>query len=202
VYRLGDIPLPPYIRRQPTDADRRDYQTVYARDDGSVASPTAGLHFTESLMDTMRARGVAFAPLVLHIGYATFRPIHAEDVVSHPMGREAYTVPQETLRQVASARSGGKKVCAVGTTSCRALESAVVSGSSEGDRTGETDLYITPGYEWRAVNTLLTNFHLPRTTLLVLVHAFAGSDLMREAYRQAVERGYRFYSYGDAMLIL
>lgn len=197
IYRHGVMPLPPYIKRPSRDEDKTDYQTVYARQDGSIASPTAGLHFTEGLLSEIRSRKVNIACVTLHIGYSTFRPVKAEDVTLHKMEPEYFNIPQETAQTIEDTRSRGGRVIAVGTTAMRALETF-----AEGRREGQTDLFIYPGYTFKITDCLLTNFHLPRTTLFMLVCAFAGEDLAKRAYREAVVKEYRFYSYGDAMLIV
>jgi len=201
--RIGSVPLPPYIRRDPTERDRERYQTVYAARPGAVAAPTAGLHFTPGVLDALRGRGVQTARLTLHVGIGTFRPVSAELVRDHVMHAERYEIPPETAAAVAAAHREGRRVVAVGTTSVRALEgSAAASGGLVRPGWASTDLFITPGYGFRVVGALLTNFHLPRSTLLMLVSAFAGREPVLAAYRAAVERRYRFFSYGDAMLIL
>jgi S-adenosylmethionine:tRNA ribosyltransferase-isomerase len=199
--RAGHVPLPPYIRRPDRPEDRARYQTVYARERGSVAAPTAGLHFTTSLLDALRAAGVGVAEIVLHVGPGTFRPVTAEEVEDHRLEPEAYVIPAETADAIASARTSGGRVVAVGTTVVRALEAA--AGDEGGVRagTGETALVVRPGFTFRITNALVTNFHLPRSSLLLLVAAFAGRERVLTAYEEAVQRGYRFYSYGDAMLL-
>ena len=200
----GHVPLPPYIDRDDRPADRERYQTVYARRTGAVAAPTAGLHFTPELLDRLAARGVERAALVLHVGPGTFRPVTVDEAEEHEMDAEWYRVPEATAAAIRRARACGGRVVAVGTTTVRALESAAPSWR-EGEIApveGWTDLFIQPGHEFRCVDALVTNFHLPRSTLLLLVSAFAGTELVLEAYRHAVEAGYRFYSYGDAMLIV
>jgi len=188
----GELPLPPYIRHAPGPADRERYQTIFARERGAIAAPTAGLHFTPALIEALRGRGVGLAPITLHVGPGTFLPVRAQRVEDHRMHRERYFVPEESARAIA--RAG--RVIAVGTTALRTLE------ASQGrPGPGTTDLFITPGYQFRAVHGLFTNFHLPRSTLLMLVAAFAGLDRTRAAYGEAVARRYRFFSYGDAMLI-
>jgi S-adenosylmethionine:tRNA ribosyltransferase-isomerase len=188
----GELPLPPYIRHSPGPLDRERYQTVFARERGAVAAPTAGLHFTPALIDALSAREIAIARITLHVGPGTFLPVRVERTEDHRMHSERYFVPEETARAIA--RAG--RVIAVGTTALRTLE------ASQGrPGPGATDLFIAPGYEFRAVDGLFTNFHLPRSTLLMLVSAFAGLDRIRAAYREAVDRRYRFFSYGDAMLI-
>ncbi|MDH4093264.1 MAG: tRNA preQ1(34) S-adenosylmethionine ribosyltransferase-isomerase QueA [Betaproteobacteria bacterium] len=190
--RCGAVPLPPYITHVPDAADAERYQTVYAAHPGAVAAPTAGLHFDRELLTHIAARGARIARLTLHVGAGTFQPVRVENVEAHHMHKERYEVPAETLAAIA-----GKRVLAVGTTTLRALESAALSGA----RAGETDLFVTPGFRFRVVDRLLTNFHLPRSSLLMLVAAFAGLDNIRRAYAHAIERRYRFFSYGDAMLI-
>ena len=198
--RHGSIPLPMYIGRSPEGSDEERYQTVYARERGAVAAPTAGLHFDEPLMAALRSRGVDIAYVTLHVGAGTFQPVRTDDVAQHDMHAEWYRVPAETVTAIERARGGGHRVLAVGTTTLRALESAAAGGELRAGM-GETTLFVLPGYRFRVVERLLTNFHLPRSTLLMLVSAFGGSDNIRAAYRHAIERRYRFYSYGDAMLI-
>jgi S-adenosylmethionine:tRNA ribosyltransferase-isomerase len=199
----GEIPLPPYIRRAPTGEDADRYQTVFARIDGAVASPTAGLHFSSELLDRLASSGVRRAEVVLHVGPGTFRPIASEDPREHRMDEEWFEVPQTTADAIAATRAARARIVAVGTTSVRALESACdLSDGAPGPARGWTRKFILPPYEFRAVDALLTNFHLPRTTLLLLVAAFAGESLMRDAYAHAVKERYRFYSYGDAMFIV
>ena len=199
--RHGTIPLPPYITRDATDLDRERYQTVYADAPGSVAAPTAGLHFTPEVLAAITARGAAVARVTLHVGPGTFRPVSGDDVESHHMDAEAYMVPEETVKMVEMVRRSGGRVWAVGTTALRTLESVARDDGTITAGAGWTSLFITPGYRFKVVNALLTNFHLPRSTLLMLVCAFAGTDVTLAAYREAVERRYRFYSYGDAMVI-
>lgn len=198
VYGLGVMPLPPYIKRKSEDLDDRYYQTVYAAREGAVAAPTAGLHFSEGMLERVRAAGVEIVYLTLHIGQATFKPIKCEEIGRHKMGKEYFSINPPSLKKIKEARGRGGRIFAVGTTSCRALESYASSGLSE----GETDLFILPGYQFKLLDCLVTNFHLPRTTLFMLVCAFAGRELIFKAYQQAIEKRYRFYSYGDAMLIL
>jgi len=190
--RHGTVPLPPYITHAPDAADAQRYQTVYAAQPGAVAAPTAGLHFDAAMLERVRLRGARLAKLTLHVGFGTFQPVRVDEVAAHRMHRERYRIPKSTMEAI-----GGRRVLAVGTTTLRALESAAATGVSS----GETDLFIYPGYEFRVVDRLLTNFHLPKSTLLMLVCAFAGRDTMLRAYRHAVEQRYRFFSYGDAMLI-
>ncbi len=198
--RYGRVPLPPYIAREPTAADVTRYQTVYAAREGSVAAPTAGLHFEPVILDRLSARGVTIAGLDLEVGPGTFKPVDTEFVADHAMHPERFEIPASTARSIVETRQRGGQVWAVGTTVVRALESASATGTLTGRQ--ETRLLIVPGYRFSVVDRLLTNFHLPRSTLLMLVSAFAGHDLTREAYRHAVVRRYRFYSYGDAMLVL
>ncbi|MDI3287882.1 tRNA preQ1(34) S-adenosylmethionine ribosyltransferase-isomerase QueA [Polyangium sp. 15x6] len=203
VEAAGHVPLPPYIRRDDDAADRARYQTVYAREPGAVAAPTAGLHLTEPLIERLSARGMELARVTLHVGLGTFQPVTVSDLDDHPMHAEAYRVPPETADAVARARLKGREIVAIGTTSVRALESAA-DPEREGHvvaREGETRLLIQPGYRFRVVDRLLTNFHLPESTLLALVSAFAGLPRILESYRVAIEERYRFYSYGDAMLL-
>jgi S-adenosylmethionine:tRNA ribosyltransferase-isomerase len=197
VYGLGSMPLPPYIKRNPEDLDNVYYQTVYAREEGAVASPTAGLHFTEELIGRMQAGGVDIAYVTLHVGYGTFRPVKSEDITRHKMEPEYFKITEEAMEKIGQAHSGNKRIIATGTTSLRVLETY-----ASGRREGYTDLFIYPGYKFRLGRCLLTNFHLPRTTLFMLVSAFAGTGLIRKAYQQAIDKKYRFYSYGDAMLII
>jgi len=203
----GQIPLPPYISResQPDDIieqDRQRYQTVYATANGSAAAPTAGLHFSESLLEELALTGIQKAFVTLHIGLDTFQPVKEEEVEKHPIHAERFRVPQETAQAVNLARSEGRRVIAVGTTAVRALETSVAEDGSLEPQQSSTRLFILPGYQFRIVDAMLTNFHLPRSTLLMLVSAFMGSDLRRRCYEEAVRCKYRFYSYGDAMLIL
>ncbi|MDD4940206.1 MAG: tRNA preQ1(34) S-adenosylmethionine ribosyltransferase-isomerase QueA [Candidatus Omnitrophica bacterium] len=197
VYDLGVMPLPPYIKRDPEESDRVYYQTVYALRDGSIAAPTAGLHFTDGLLEKIKTKMVETAYITLHVGYATFKPVKCEDIAEHRMQKEYFSIGREAQRKIAVARLENRRIIAVGTTSCRSLET-FASGINE----GFTDLFIYPGYDFKMTGCLLTNFHLPRTTLFMLTCAFAGEKLAKEAYRQAVDKKYRFYSYGDAMLIL
>ena len=198
--RNGAVPLPPYIRRGQEQFDRERYQTVFAREPGAVAAPTAGLHFTEPLLAAIRERGVAIASLTLHVGLGTFLPIRVEDPTRHRMHCEIYNVPPTTVAAIRQCRAAGGRVVAVGTTVARALESAAAAGEIVAGG-GETDIFIYPGYRFRVVDALLTNFHLPKSTLLLLVSAFAGRDAVLKAYATAIDREFRFYSYGDAMFI-
>lgn len=202
--RVGEVPLPPYIRQWHGDPNR--YQTVYADVPGSAAAPTAGLHFTPELLAALRAQGIATADIVLHVGLDTFRPVHEADARAHQMHREYCSVPEEVVRAIGTAHARGRRVIAVGTTVVRALESAALAAEAHGavlaPYSGWTDLYITPGYRFRAIDGLITNFHLPRSTLLLLVSALIGRERLLAAYAEAIARRYRFYSFGDATLIL
>ncbi|TFW09809.1 tRNA preQ1(34) S-adenosylmethionine ribosyltransferase-isomerase QueA [Oxalobacteraceae bacterium OM1] len=196
----GRLPLPPYIEHAADEVDEQRYQTVYAREPGAVAAPTAGLHFDQPLLDALRAKGVGFAYVTLHVGAGTFQPVRTENLAEHKMHSEWYTISQATVDAVRAAQAAGRKVIAVGTTSMRALESASQSGVLEaGSR--DTNLFITPGYRFKTVDRLVTNFHLPKSTLLMLVSAFAGYPRIRAAYAHAIAQRYRFFSYGDAMLL-
>jgi len=194
IYAHGQMPLPPYIKRSPEPLDKEYYQTVYAKRAGAVAAPTAGLHFTEELLSGMRLH---IAYLTLHVGHATFKPVTADEVSNHTMEPERFTIPAGTVAAIENARRKAGRIIAVGTTSCRALESCAL-----GNKEGRTDLFIYPGFTFKLVDCLLTNFHLPKTTLYMLVCAFAGGGLIKKAYQEAIENKYRFYSYGDAMLII
>ncbi len=203
IVRLGELPLPPYIAgKRATDLrDRTDYQTVYARDEGAVAAPTAGLHFTDDLFRRLSERGVAHQFVTLHVGAGTFLPVKAEDTTEHRMHAEWGTVTEETARALNEARARGGRVVAVGTTSLRLIESAARDDGTIAPFSGDTAIFITPGYRFKAVDVLMTNFHLPRSTLFMLVSAFSGLERMRAAYAHALETGYRFYSYGDSSLL-
>ena len=197
--RCGSVPLPPYIEHAAGDDDARRYQTVYAREPGSVAAPTAGLHFDEPLLEALRAAGVDLAWVTLHVGAGTFQPVRSERIAEHTMHAERYTVGEAAAAQVRAARARGGRVVAVGTTSMRTLESVARDDGTILAATGETALFITPGFRFRVVDALVTNFHLPRSTLLMLVSAFAGRERILAAYAHAVRERYRFFSYGDAM---
>jgi S-adenosylmethionine:tRNA ribosyltransferase-isomerase len=201
IERFGHIPLPPYIRRADETEDATRYQTVYAREPGSVAAPTAGLHFTEQVLDEIRKRDVSIAEVILHVGAGTFKPVEVEDPAEHVMHEEWFSIPPATADALNGARERGGIITAVGTTAVRTLEAAI-SGTRFVPTTGETSIFIRPGFEFKAVDRLLTNFHLPRSTLLMLVAAFSGYDFVMKAYEAAIKERYRFYSYGDAMLIL
>lgn len=201
--RLGHIPLPPYIRRPDTREDRERYQTIFANAAGSVAAPTAGLHFSGALLDVLGARGVERAAITLHVGYGTFKPIRTEAVADHVVDPEPYEITTATAGRINQAQADGRRVIAVGTTTTRALEDAARRGSGRiGAGAAEATTFIYPGFEFQVVDGLMTNFHLPRSTLLMLVAAFAGREQVLAAYREAVRARYRFYSYGDAMLIV
>ena len=200
--RVGRVPLPPYIRKgEMVETDREAYQTVYAQVPGAVAAPTAGLHFTATLLDRLSALGVELCRLTLHVGPGTFRPITAETLAEHPMHSEWGCVKQEAIDRIETCRSRGGRIVAVGTTSVRLLETAAAEGQLK-PFAGYTDLFIRPPFTFRTIDALLTNFHLPRTTLLVLVRTFGGDELIRRAYDEAIREQYRFYSYGDAMLVV
>lgn len=207
IERLGHVPLPPYIERADEIADRERYQTVFATRPGAIAAPTAGLHFSEEILQRIRERGVELCELTLDVGLGTFQPVHGETLESHVMHSETYEIPRETAEHIQAAHAAGRTVLAIGTTVVRALEDAALRAAEVGSSNtvlsgrAEAQLFITPGFRFRAVNALLTNFHLPRSTLLALVCAFAGRENVLAAYRHAVEAGYRFYSYGDCMLI-
>ena len=196
--KVGHIPLPPYIKRPDEDSDRVNYQTVYAKHAGSVAAPTAGLHFTKDLMASLKKAGHSFAEVTLHVNYGTFKPVEEEDITRHPMHHEHYEIPGAARQQILEAKAKGQKIVAVGTTSCRTLEAFARTGKAEDD----TNLFLYPGADFRMTDTLITNFHLPRSTLFMLVSAFAGLDLVQRAYAEAIREKYRFYSYGDAMIVL
>ena len=202
IERFGHIPLPPYISRADAAADVERYQTVYANQSGSVAAPTAGLHFTPELLGSLEAKGVSRANLLLHVGAGTFKPVEVDDPAQHVMHEEWFQLDDAAARVLNETRASRGRVWAVGTTSVRTLESAVQTDGSFAPMSGETRIFIRPPYEFRAVDKLITNFHLPRSTLIMLVAAFAGYDLTMRAYQTALESGYRFYSYGDAMVIV
>jgi S-adenosylmethionine:tRNA ribosyltransferase-isomerase len=203
VDRIGHVPLPPYIHRGDVDADRERYQTVFARERGSVAAPTAGLHFTDAMLDALRAKGVEIARVTLHVGLGTFAPLRVERVREVRLHRERYTISAEAAAAINRALRDGRRVVAVGTTVVRTLEAAAQAGKGRviEPQSGETEIFIAPGFEFRVVGALLTNFHLPQSSLLMLVSAFAGREHVLAAYRHAVEALYRFFSYGDCMLV-
>jgi len=198
--QIGHIPLPPYITREDDASDLTRYQTVFAREAGAVAAPTAGLHFDQVMMDKLKVKGVQTAFVTLHVGSGTFQPVRVEDLSEHLMHKEYFAVLSETVAAVQQARARGGRVIAIGTTAVRALESASKSGQLEAGF-GDTELFITPGYQFKSVDAMLTNFHLPESTLLMLVSAFAGYDHIRNAYSHAIDQSYRFFSYGDAMFL-
>jgi S-adenosylmethionine:tRNA ribosyltransferase-isomerase len=203
VEALGHMPLPPYIRRDDRDSDRERYQTVFARERGSIAAPTAGLHFTPELLARLDARGVERAHLTLHVGYGTFKPVRTDVVEEHVVDPERFTVDDEAAERLTRARRENRRIIAVGTTTTRALESLTIDADGRVcPAAGETELFIRPGSDFRIVRGLVTNFHLPRSSLLMLVAGFAGRERVLAAYRHAVAQRYRFYSYGDAMLIV
>ena len=197
--RLGTMPLPPYIHETLEDPER--YQTIYSREKGSAAAPTAGLHFTESLMDRLRKKGVHLGFVTLHVGLGTFRPVQVDEIEDHVMHSEFYSIPTETADLICMAKQEGRRVVAVGTTSIRTLESAAVDHGMIEAKQGWTNIFIYPGYQFKIVDAVITNFHLPKSTLIMLVSAFAGREFTLQAYRTAVEENYRFFSFGDAMLI-
>ena len=202
IERYGHVPLPPYIKRADIETDIERYQTVYSREPGSVAAPTAGLHFTPELLDALGENDVDRADVVLHVGAGTFKPVEVDDPADHAMHEESYWISADAADRLNATRERGSKIWAVGTTSVRTLESAVKRDGLFQESSGDTRIFIRPPYEFKAVDRLITNFHLPRSTLLMLVAAFASYNLMMEAYREAIDSGYRFYSYGDAMLIV
>jgi S-adenosylmethionine:tRNA ribosyltransferase-isomerase len=198
----GRMPLPPYLKRAPTEQDREWYQTLFAQHEGAIAAPTAGLHFTPELLARLRERGIGLTTVTLHVGVGTFKPVTVNQIEDHRMGAEWIEVGAEAVRAIEQVRATGGRIVAVGTTVVRALETAARADGQIRPYRGETDLFMTPGSPFKAVDALLTNFHLPRTTLLMLVSALAGTEFLRQAYVDAVRERYRFYSYGDAMLIL
>ena len=200
IERLGEMPLPPYIKTK--QKNRQRYQTVYAENEGSVAAPTAGLHFTPFLVDEIRRRNIATVYLTLHVGLGTFRPVKEKNIEDHQMHSEYYHMPDKAAQTINNCREKGGRIIAVGTTSCRTLETLADDRGRLRGGSGWTDLFICPGYRFKATDMLLTNFHLPKSTLLMLVSAFAGREKTLHAYRQAVEKRYRFFSFGDAMLIV
>lgn len=197
--KLGKMPLPPYIKEELEDSER--YQTVYSKELGSAAAPTAGLHFTNELLDTLKNKGVKIAYVTLHVGLGTFRPVKEENIEDHPMHSEFCVIPEETARVINETKAAGGQVVAVGTTSCRTLESFAKDDGSMEPSSGWTDIFIYPGYSFKCINSLITNFHLPESTLIMLVSALAGKENVLSAYKEAVEQRYRFFSFGDAMFI-
>lgn len=199
--RHGRVPLPPYIEHAADAQDAERYQTVYAKEAGSVAAPTAGLHFDAPLLDRLRATGIGIAQVTLHVGAGTFQPVRVNEIAQHRMHSERYNVPPDTAAAITATRERGGRIIAVGTTSLRTLEAAATDDGRVTAGASETALFVTPGYRFKVVDSLITNFHLPKSTLLMLVSAFGGMDEVRAAYRHAIDNGYRFFSYGDAMLI-
>jgi S-adenosylmethionine:tRNA ribosyltransferase-isomerase len=199
---MGETPLPKYIKREPEDSDKERYQTVYAKKEGAVAAPTAGLHFSRELIKRAEIKGVRFAEVTLHTGLGTFRPIEVEDISKHKMDAEYYEVDDYACKIVNKAKEDGRKICAIGTTSIRALESSITTTGMLKPSEGWTNIFIHPPYNFSLTNSLITNFHLPKTSLLIMVSAFMGHELTMEAYKQAIKNKYRFFSYGDAMLII
>jgi S-adenosylmethionine:tRNA ribosyltransferase-isomerase len=202
VDRIGHVPLPPYIKRDDRPDDRERYQTVYARARGSVAAPTAGLHFDDATLETIRAAGIGWTTITLHVGYGTFKPVRVERVEDHQVDPEPYEIGEAAVDAIARTRASGHRIVAIGTTTTRALESAALADGTVRAGTGVAELFIHPGHQFRVVDALLTNFHLPKSSLLMLVAAFAGRELILDAYRHAVNEGFQFYSYGDAMLVV
>ncbi len=201
---FGMMPLPPYIKRDVLKTDSARYQTVYAKNPGAIASPTAGLHFTQETLDGLHEKKINTIYVTLHVGLGTFLPVKVDDIEQHQMHKEYYELTEKSAEEITAVKQSKKRICAVGTTACRVLESCAdnSNGFSIPSASGMTDIFIYPAYKFKAVDMLLTNFHLPKTTLLMLISAFAGKDLIMEAYRQAVEQEYRFFSYGDAMMII
>jgi S-adenosylmethionine:tRNA ribosyltransferase-isomerase len=202
INRIGHIPLPPYIRRHDRPSDRERYQTVYAAERGSIAAPTAGLHFTEPLLAQLEEAGIEQLRITLHVGYGTFKPVRVDRVEEHTVDAEPFTVTEAVAERLTRARNEGRRIIAVGTTTARALESLTIDERGVRPHSGETSLFIHPGHQFRMIDGLITNFHLPKSSLLMLVAAFAGQETVMAAYREAVRERYRFYSYGDAMLVV
>ena len=200
--KLGHTPLPKYIKRPAEESDKERYQTVYATEEGAVAAPTAGLHFSRELMKRLEIKGANFAEITLHVGLGTFRSIDVEDLSKHKMDAEYYSIPDQTAEIVNKAKAQNKRICAVGTTSMRTIESSVSAGETLKPGTGWTNLFIHPPYHFSIANCMITNFHLPKTSLIIMISAFGGQELIQKAYKEAIKEKYRFYSYGDAMLIL
>ena len=202
IKKYGKPPLPPYVKRDVDDKDIERYQTIYAKEDGAVAAPTAGLHFTEPLFRKLESKGIKTVELTLHVGLGTFQPVKADNVEEHSMHSESFSITEDIARQINEAKTHGNGIVCVGTTTVRALESSSDGSGKALPFSGFTNIFIYPGYDFKVVDVLITNFHLPKSTLLMLVSAFAGRDFVMEAYQKAIEERYRFYSYGDAMLIL
>jgi S-adenosylmethionine:tRNA ribosyltransferase-isomerase len=207
IEQLGHVPLPPYIRRTDQSSDRTRYQTLFARQGSAVAAPTAGLHFTDSILQRLRARGAEICEITLNVGLGTFQPIHEQEIERHAIHSETYEIPEDTAETISTAKASGRPILAIGTTVVRTLEDAALKASAAnagkplGSGTAEAEIYIYPGYKFRVVDQILTNFHLPRSSLLVMIAAFAGRDLTLAAYQHAIAAKYRFYSYGDCMLV-
>ncbi|MBP6623822.1 MAG: tRNA preQ1(34) S-adenosylmethionine ribosyltransferase-isomerase QueA [Chitinophagaceae bacterium] len=199
---MGETPLPKYIKREPEESDKERYQTVYAKNEGAVAAPTAGLHFSRELIKRLEIKGVRFAEVTLHTGLGTFRPIEVEDITKHKMDAEYYAVDEYACKTVNKAKEEGRKICAIGTTSIRAIESSITTTGMLKPSEGWTNVFLYPPHNFALTNSLITNFHLPKTSLLIMVAAFMGYELTMEAYKQAIKNKYRFFSYGDAMLII
>ena len=197
---VGHIPLPPYIERDDDESDLSRYQTVYAQNDGAVAAPTAGLHFDDELLESLNSKGIEHCFITLHVGAGTFQPVKAENIKEHKMHSEYFEIDQDTVDRINQTKENGGRVIAIGTTAVRSLESAAKTGKLESVRE-ETDIFIYPGYEFKVVDMMVTNFHLPKSSLLMLVSAFIGRDRMMQIYQHAIENEYRFFSYGDAMLL-
>ncbi len=202
IEEIGKPPLPPYIKREAEPEDKERYQTIYAKEEGAVAAPTAGLHFTDSIFEKLKAKGIDRVEITLHVGLGTFQPVKSENVEDHIMHEEIFSIPNDVAEKINDVKSRGKKIVAVGTTTVRTLESSVDNEGKVIPNSGSTDIFIYPGYKFKIVDAMITNFHLPRSTLIMLVSAFAGRDFIMKAYQSAVKEKYRFYSYGDAMLIL
>jgi S-adenosylmethionine:tRNA ribosyltransferase-isomerase len=201
--KVGEMPLPPYIKRKPTEEDKQNYQTVFARERGAVAAPTAGMHFTDELLETLRVKGVGIAPVTLHIGWGTFRPVEVEDLTKHRMDSEYFYIPEQSCELINKVRTNKKtKVVACGTSAVRAIESSITASGLLKPAIGWTDKFIYPSYEFKLTEALITNFHRPESTLLMLAAAFTDYDYLMQAYQEAVDKKYRFYSFGDAMLII
>ena len=200
--RIGQVPLPPYIKRSPEVMDQKRYQTIYAKKEGAIAAPTAGLHFTDQLLQAIMSQGVGIVYVTLHVGPGTFIPVRDEEVSKHRMWEEQFCLTFSSAEQLNRVRDRKGRIIAIGTTTCRVLETTVDTDGKFHAKEGKTDLFITPGYQFRGMGGLVTNFHLPKTTLLMLVSAFAGREWILQAYQEAIREGYRFYSYGDAMLII
>ena len=198
--KIGLMPLPPYIKEKLEDKDR--YQTIYAKHEGSAAAPTAGLHFTEELLEKIKEKGVEIANVTLHVGIGTFRPVKVENIEEHDMHSEHYYIKKEDVEKINKAKQNGGRIIAIGTTSCRVLESIADENGMVKEQEGDTKIFIYPGYKFKCINALITNFHLPESTLIMLVSALAGQEYIMQAYNHAVEQKYRFFSFGDAMLIL